>query len=90
MQAIECVLTQMDNFSVFEGLKELLDEMILNKTFFLIPDSLEGYTRVTLYEKGEGADRISVNDLIIQRLVEKSIVRLPSFEVIYLVFSFTH
>lgn len=74
---------------MFEGLKELLDEMILNKTFFLIPDSFdEGYTRVTLYEKGEGTDRINVNDLIIQRLVEKSVVRLPSFEVIYLVFSF--
>lgn len=55
--------------------------MILNKTFFLVPDSLEdGYARVTLYE---GSDRINVNEIIIQRLLEKSIIRLPSFEVNY-------
>jgi len=58
--------------------------MILNKTFFLILNSFEkGYARITLYEKGEGSDRINVNELIIQRLLEKSINRLPSFEVNY-------
>lgn len=75
----------MDNFGAFDGLKELLDEMILNKTFFLVPDSLEdGYARVTLYEKGEGSDRININEIIIQRLLEKSVNRLPSFEVNYI------
>lgn len=63
--------------------------MILNKTFFLLLNSFEdGYARVTLYEKGEGSDRINVNELIIQRLLEKSINRLPSFEVNYLVLNF--
>lgn len=81
-QAIECVLTRLDNFGSFDGLKELLDEMILNKTFFLLPDSLEeGYARVSLYEKGKESDRINVNELIIQRLLEKSIAKLPSIEV---------
>lgn len=56
--------------------------MILTKTFFAIPDSLEDGTRITLYEKGEKAsDRINVNDKIIQRFLEKTIVKLPSFEV---------
>ncbi|XP_025412792.1 tudor domain-containing protein 7-like isoform X2 [Sipha flava] len=80
-QAIECVLTQLDNFGTFEGLKLILDEIILNKTFFLIPDSLEDVPRVTLYEKGEGSsDRVNVNNLIIQKFLAKSVARLPSFE----------
>lgn len=77
-------MTQLDNFGTFDGLKELMDEMVLNKTFFLKPDSFEeGYTRVTLYEKGNGSERINVNEMIIKRLLEKSIARLPSFEVKY-------
>ncbi|XP_016658330.1 uncharacterized protein LOC100161737 [Acyrthosiphon pisum] len=76
-QAIECILTQLDNFGTFDGLKELLDEMILNKTFFVVPDSLEeGCARVTLYEKG----RVNVNDMIIQRFLEKTCTKLPLFE----------
>ncbi|KAL5233145.1 hypothetical protein ACI65C_000555 [Semiaphis heraclei] len=76
-QAIECILTQLDNFGTFDGLKELLDEMILNKTFFVVPDSLEeGYARVTLYEKG----RVNVNDMIIKRFLEKTSTKLPLFE----------
>jgi len=52
--------------------------MILNKTFFLVPDSLEeGCARVTLYEKG----RVNVNDMIIQRFLEKTTTKLPLFEV---------
>lgn len=74
----------MNNFGTFDCLKIILDEMILNKTFFLIPDSLEeGIAMVTLYEKGEGSDRINVNHLIIQKFINKSIARLPPFEVIY-------
>lgn len=58
--------------------------MILNKTFFLIPDSFEdGISRVTLYEKGEGSDKVNVNNLIIQAFITKSIARLPLFEVDY-------
>ncbi|XP_022167500.1 tudor domain-containing protein 7-like isoform X3 [Myzus persicae] len=76
-QAIECILTQLDNFGTFDGLKELLDEMILNKTFFVVPDSLEeGCARVTLYEKG----RVNVNDMIIQRFLERTTTKLPLFE----------
>ncbi|XP_060876676.1 uncharacterized protein LOC132949690 isoform X1 [Metopolophium dirhodum] len=76
-QAIECILSQLDNFGTFDGLKELLDEMILNKTFFIVPDSLEeGCARVTLYEKG----RVNVNDMIIQRFLEKTSTKLPLFE----------
>lgn len=73
----------MDNFGTFDSLKVLLDEMILNKTFFLIPDSIEnGYaTRITLFEKNGLSDRVNVNDMIIQRFLEKSVVKLPSFEV---------
>jgi hypothetical protein len=72
----------LDNFGTFEGLKLILDEIILNKTFFLIPDSLEDVPRVTLYEKGEGSsDRVNVNNLIIQKFLAKSVARLPSFEV---------
>lgn len=58
--------------------------MILNKTFFLLPDTIEeGYLpRVTLYEKKSGvSNRVNVNDLIVQRFLEKTIPRLPSFEV---------
>lgn len=74
----------MDNFGTFDGLKVILDEIILNKTFFLIPDSLEdGIARVTLFEKGEGSDRVNVNNLIIQKFLAKSVARLPSFEVNY-------
>lgn len=74
----------MENFRTFDGLKELLDEMILNKTFFLVPDSIEdGYFRVTLYEKNEISDRINVNDMIIQRFLEKTVAKLPSFNVGY-------
>lgn len=52
--------------------------MILNKTFFIVPDSLEeGCARVTLYEKG----RVNVNDMIIQRFLEKTTTKLPLFEV---------
>lgn len=52
--------------------------MILNKTFFVVPDSLEeGYARVTLYEKG----RVNVNDMIIKRFLEKTSTKLPLFEV---------
>lgn len=75
-QAIECILNQFDNFGTFDGLKELLDEMILNKTFFLVPDSIGNYPRVTLYEKGG----INVNDMIIQRFLEKTSTKLPLFE----------
>lgn len=79
------MLTQLDNFGTFYGLKELLDEIILNKTFFLIPDSLEdGYARVTLYEKGDISDRVNVNDMIIDRFLQKTIAKLPSFEVNYI------
>lgn len=60
-----------------------MDEIILNKTFFLIPDSLEDVNYVTLYEK-KGADRININELIAQKFLEKTIARLPSFEVIYI------
>ncbi|VVC37988.1 OST-HTH/LOTUS domain,Tudor domain [Cinara cedri] len=80
LQAIECILSQFDNFGTFDGLRELLNEMILNKTFFVVPDSLEDGARVTLYEKGETCDRINVNNMIIQRFLEKTIVKLPSFE----------
>lgn len=53
--------------------------MILNKTFFVVPDSLEeGCARVTLYEKG----RVNVNDMIIQRFLERTTTKLPLFEVI--------
>lgn len=78
----------MDNFETFYGLKELLDEMILDKTFFLLPNSLEeGYVpTITLYEKSGISDRVNVNDLIIQRFLEKTIPRLPSFEVKYFIF----
>lgn len=76
------MLTQLDNFGTFEGLKELLDEIILNKTFFLVPDTFEdGYARITLYEKGEVSNRLNVNDMIIKRFLEKTIAKLPSFEV---------
>lgn len=79
------MLTQLDNFGTFYGLKELLDEIILNKTFFLIPDSFEdGYARVTLYEKGDVCNRINVNDMIIDRFLQKTIAKLPSFEVNYI------
>lgn len=72
----------MDNFGTFDGLKELLDEMILNKTFFLIPDSInDGYARVTLYEKNKMSERVNVNDMIIERFLEKTVAKLPSFEV---------
>jgi len=74
----------LSNFGTFDGLKELLDEMILNKTFFLIPDSLEnGCSRITLYEKNEMSDKVNVNDMIIQRFLEKTVAKLPSFEVNY-------
>lgn len=74
----------MENFGTFDSLKLLLDEMILNKTFFLIPDSIEhGYaTRITLFEKNEISERVNVNDMIIQRFLEKTVVKLPAFEVI--------
>ncbi|XP_025206964.1 tudor domain-containing protein 7B isoform X2 [Melanaphis sacchari] len=75
-QAIKCILNQLDNFGSFDGLKELLDEMILNKTFFLKPDSIGNSPRITLYEKGG----INVNDMIIQRFVEKTSTKLPLFE----------
>lgn len=56
--------------------------MILNKTFFVVPDSLEeGYTKVTLYEKG----RVNVNDMIVQRFLEKTYTKLPLFEVNYII-----
>uniref|UniRef100_A0A2S2PIN6 Tudor domain-containing protein 7 n=1 Tax=Schizaphis graminum TaxID=13262 RepID=A0A2S2PIN6_SCHGA len=75
-QAIECTLTQLDNVGSFDGLKELLDEMILNKTFFLVPDSIENYPKITLYEKGG----INVNNMIIERFLEKTSTKLPLFE----------
>lgn len=74
----------MDYFDAFYDLKELLDEMILNKTFFLLPNTLEeGYLpRVTLYEKKSGeSNRVNINDLLVQRFLEKTIPRLPTFEV---------
>jgi len=77
-------LNQFDNFGTFDGLKELLDEMILNKTFFLVPDSIGNYPRVTLYEKGG----INVNDMIIQRFLEKTSTKLPLFEVNNLIWAY--
>lgn len=64
-------------------MKELLDEMILNKTFFLVPDRLdEEGARVTLYEKGlSDSDRVNVNEKIMHSFLEKTLTRLPSFEV---------
>lgn len=69
----------MDNFGTFDSLKVLLDEMILNKTFFLVPDLIEhGYaTRITLFEK----NGLSVNNMIIQRFLEKSVAKLPLIKV---------
>lgn len=60
--------------------------MILNKTFFAIPDSLEDCPRITLYEKGESSDRINVNDMIMKQFLKKTVVRLPHFEVKILVY----
>lgn len=58
--------------------------MILNKTFFLVPDRLdEDGARVTLYEKGglSGSDRVNVNEKIMHSFLQRTLARLPSFEV---------
>lgn len=73
---------QLVNFSTFIGLKEILDEMLLNKSFVLIPDDLEdpNLPVVTLYEK-KGNEFININDLIITKFLVKTTTKLPSFEV---------
>ncbi|VVC36913.1 Tudor domain [Cinara cedri] len=80
LQAIKCILTGLDNFDTFDGLQEILNEMILNKTFFVVPDSLEDCARVTLYEQRKTCYRINVNTMIKQQLIETTIIKLPSFE----------
>ncbi|XP_050440496.1 uncharacterized protein LOC126845703 isoform X2 [Adelges cooleyi] len=79
-QGIQCGLTQLENFSAFFGLKDILDEVLLNKKFVLVPDNLEDPTlpTVTLYETTD--DMTNVNDLIVQKFIEKSITKLPLFE----------
>ncbi|XP_050522077.1 uncharacterized protein LOC126894827 [Daktulosphaira vitifoliae] len=81
-QAVQCALTQLENFSTFIGLKEILDEMLLNKSFILIPDNLEddpNLPTVTLYEK-KGNEFTNVNELIITKFLTKTVTKLPSFE----------
>lgn len=77
----------MEHFGTFDTLKELIDEMILNKTFLLVPDLLEGERiKVTLYEKIGLSGKKNVNDMIVERFLDVSTPKISSFKVI----SFLH
>lgn len=73
----------MENFSTFHSLKKLLDEIILNKTFSIIFDSKKNGcgTRITLFEENGLSNKVNINEIIIQQILEKSVIGLPAFEV---------